>query len=282
MIVFSKVDEISLFLDEKRSKGAKIGFVPTMGALHPGHVSLIQISKSENEITVCSIFVNPTQFTDQSDLEKYPRTLESDKIILNEALCDVLFVPEVKEMYPFGDPMKKEDYNFGELENVMEGKFRPGHFKGVALVVDKLFRIINPTSAYFGEKDFQQLAIIRQMSRERYSSIDIIGCETIREKDGLAMSSRNTLLSSVERKEAVLISEAMHKMKREKNELSVDDLKKTAYEFLAKSEYIKPEYIEIVNFSDLKPITHWEENSQARVCIAARVGNVRLIDNMFI
>jgi pantoate--beta-alanine ligase len=186
--------------------GKSIGFVPTMGALHPGHRSLIERARVENEVVVCSIFVNPTQFNDPKDLVNYPRTPELDYAILEEAGCDIVFSPSVEEMYPDDHLL---DLNFGDLETVMEGHFRPGHFKGVATVVSRLFSITTPTRAYFGEKDFQQLAVIREMNRRLKTGIEIVSCATLREADGLAMSSRNIHLNYEERNHASIIYKAL-------------------------------------------------------------------------
>ncbi|MFH2141646.1 MAG: pantoate--beta-alanine ligase, partial [Bacteroidota bacterium] len=202
MKICTTIDEIICLLKDYRTKNIKTGMVPTMGALHAGHISLVEKSVSENDITIVSIFVNPIQFNNPKDLKNYPRTLEKDLEMLDKTKCDIIFSPNAKEMYPEKDNIQ---FNFGDLGSVMEGKFRPGHFNGVAIIVKKLFDIVKPDSAYFGKKDFQQLAIIKALVKEIKSPVRIVSCKTIREDDGLAMSSRNTLLSQEQRKKAPMI-----------------------------------------------------------------------------
>lgn len=264
-------------LKDKLKQSGTIGFVPTMGALHRGHISLVKQAVSENNTVVVSIFVNPTQFNDQSDLERYPRTLETDLKLLEETGCQFVFAPNVYEIYPEKDERK---FNFGELETVMEGKHRPGHFNGVAQVVSKLFDIVNPTKAYFGLKDFQQLAIIKNMVTQLNLSVEIVSCSIIREESGLAMSSRNELLSEEERKNAAHISETLTRAKELTKVKSVKEIEKWVSNTINKNPFLIVEYFEIVDDMQLQPIKNWEEKNTKIGCIAVYCGKVRLIDNV--
>ena len=280
MVVFDKKIYLIAALAEKRASKLKIGFVPTMGALHHGHISLIELAKKENDLVVVSIFVNPTQFNNPDDLKNYPRTIESDKKQLEEARTDILFFPSVEEMYPANEADNKV-YDFGSLETVMEGAHRPGHFKGVAQVVSKLFNIVQPDVAYFGEKDFQQLSIIRSLAKKMNSGIKIVGCPTVREHDGLAMSSRNKLLNEVERKEAATISKALFFVRDNKKEYSVADIKQKAIDMIEASGLMKVEYLEIADES-LQPVSDWTSKNPLRCFTAVKLGKVRLIDNVLL
>ncbi|SRR6056297_55546 len=260
-----------------KNQNKTIGFVPTMGALHMGHLSLIDCAKKENDITVASIFVNPTQFNERDDFKKYPRNIDKDLDILSRQGCDIAFTPSEEDMYPETD---NRQFDFGALQNVMEGAHRPGHFNGVAQIVSKFLEIIQPDKAYFGEKDFQQLAIIRELSRQMNMNTQIVGCPIIREDDGLAMSSRNKRLSKEERKSATKISEILFKGKEMAEQKSVKDLKEWMKNELNKNPHINVEYIEIVNEKNLQPIHNWKDTKQIRAFAAAWVGNVRLIDNV--
>ena len=222
MKTFKKISEISDFLQQKKNAGKSIGFVPTMGALHEGHLELMRRAKSENDLLAVSIFVNPIQFNNPEDLKKYPRDLDNDSQLLKSVACDVLFFPEVEEMYP--EKITKT-YDFGVLENVMEGAFRAGHFNGVAIVVQKLFEIIQPTRAYFGEKDFQQLAVIQKLVQLESIPVEIVPCPIVRESDGLAMSSRNERLTAHERKLAPFIYNTLHSAKLKSTSVTVAELK---------------------------------------------------------
>lgn len=265
-----------------------------MGALHEGHLALVQKSRSENDITVCSIFVNPTQFNDPADLEKYPRMLEKDAAMLESAGCDYLFAPQVSELYNAAElAMKKngiEDkswaegktVDFGMLDKVMEGAHRPGHFNGVAQVVSKLFRIVQPENAYFGQKDFQQLAIIRSMTKQLYFNIQIIGCPIIRESDGLAMSSRNMRLTEEERKVAPLISQTLFRVKELQAQMNTAGLKAYAVEQIGAEPLMELEYFEIADAETLLPTPDLKAVKSAVACIALRLGSVRLIDNVIL
>lgn len=256
--------------------GKKVGFVPTMGALHEGHISLIKKARSENDIVVCSIFVNPTQFNNPNDLAKYPRTPKRDSELLRNAGCDILFSPSVEEMYPEKDT---RTFDFGGLDKVMEGAHRPGHFNGVAQIVSKLFDAVKPHNAYFGKKDFQQLVIIKYITKKLNLSVNIVPCETVREADGLAMSSRNLLLNEEERKVASQLSKVLFFVKEKADELSVKELIEKVNEMLSVSALIKLEYFEIVDADTLLPVNKILPGKTV-ACIAAFVGNVRLIDNI--
>lgn len=274
MLVFHTVADLQAFLLEKKGD---IGFVPTMGALHQGHLSLIKRAKEENDLVICSIFVNPTQFNDKKDLENYPRTEQRDLELLATAGCDAAFTPSIKEIYPIED---NSVFEFGSLDKVMEGSFRPGHFNGVALVVKRLFEIVKPKRAYFGQKDFQQLAIIRQLKEKLNLPVEIIGCPTVRESDGLAMSSRNMRLTEEERKSAASIPKVLFNAKKLYKEMSVSEIKQWAMEQLAKQPLLTPEYFEIVDSSSLQPIKSWSDTKECVACVAVKAGAVRLIDNM--
>ncbi|MGB0887782.1 MAG: pantoate--beta-alanine ligase [Vicingaceae bacterium] len=274
MHVFYSVKEIQSFLSGKKS----VGFVATMGALHQAHISLIDQSKKENKITVCSIFVNPKQFNKKEDLIKYPRNIDADLAQLKAANCDVVFIPSVEEMYP--KEVKKE-YNFGVLSDVMEAEHRPGHFNGVAIVIERFFEILNPTNAYFGEKDYQQLAVIKALTKQINSSINIVGCPIFREKSGLAMSSRNKRLSVSEKEQASVISKTLQYVCKSKN-TPVSELKKYFITEINKHANFKFEYFEIADESTLKPINSWGDAKKYIAFTAVNVSGVRLIDNMTI
>lgn len=261
----------------KQGSKAGIGFVPTMGALHEGHLSLVRRAVAENQVVVVSIFVNPTQFNDPKDLERYPRTLEADLALLESTGCRLVFAPSVEEVYPEKDTRK---FNFGKLETVMEGKFRPGHFNGVAQVVSKLFDMVKPDKAYFGLKDFQQLAIIKSMVKQLDLSVEIIPCEIVREKSGLAMSSRNELLTEEQRANAALISETLKAAKELRGEKNVQELSEWVVEKINQNPFLNVEYFEIVDDERLQPIKSWEEQNTKVGCVAVFCGKIRLIDNI--
>ncbi|HEY6161697.1 MAG TPA: pantoate--beta-alanine ligase [Bacteroidia bacterium] len=279
MKTFNNTDGIQAYLLSLKAKNKRIGFVPTMGALHPGHISLIEQCRKENEVCVASIFVNPTQFNDKEDLERYPRTLGADSAMLERAGCDVLFAPPVEEVYPqVGINNKWQQVDLGELDSVMEGAHRPGHFKGVIQVVSRLFDIVEPHRAYFGQKDFQQLAVIREMTRQLNYPVQIIACPTMRENDGLAMSSRNMRLTPGERKEAPKISRVLFKVKELAKERSVEELKRFAVDELNKEKLFTLEYFEIADAATLQPAK--DLSKPAVACVALKLGAVRLIDNI--
>ena len=277
MQVFKTVKEIQSYL--KGSNSGSVGFVATMGALHIGHISLIDISKKQNKITVCSIFVNPKQFNKQEDLVKYPRNTDSDLEKLAAAGCDVVFIPSVEEMYP--SKVEKE-FHFGTLSNVMEARHRPGHFNGVAIVIERLFEIINPTHAYFGEKDFQQLSVIHALVKQLNLPVNIVGCPIIREANGLAMSSRNERLSGNEKKAASEINKTLTYVSQHKNKFSVLELKEYFNKKISKNEFLATEYFEIADGTTLKPINNWNESEYCIAFTSVNIGSVRLIDNMTI
>jgi pantoate--beta-alanine ligase len=276
---FTTIKETKAYLGSKAVKGKSIGFVPTMGALHAGHLSLLKRAKTENDLTVCSIFVNPIQFNNQEDLKKYPRNLVLDAKLLSENGCDVLLAPETSEVYPEGETVGI-DVEFGMLDRVMEGKFRPGHFKGVAIVVKKLFDIVNPSRAYFGKKDYQQLAIIRHMVKTLGLPVEVIGCETVREPDGLAMSSRNMRLTIAERNLAPNIYQVLSKLKSKVGKLPVWELKEWAIKKIQENPALQVEYLEIGDRESLLPLENWNHKERAMVFAAVFLGDVRLIDNI--
>ncbi len=275
MIVIEKIAELQAYLNDKKAKS--IGFVPTMGALHNGHISLVKRCVEENNICVASVFVNPTQFNDKSDLERYPRTPEADCAMLQEAGCDVVFMPTVSEMYPEEDTRQ---FSFGSLETVMEGKYRPGHFNGVAQIVSKLFDAVMPHKAYFGEKDFQQVAIIRAMVKQLNYPIEIIACPIIREESGLAMSSRNTLLTEEQRKKAALIAQVLTKSTTFVREKTIAETIDWVIRQFDGDDTFRMDYYEIVDGDSLQPINSWEDSQFIVGCIAVYCGKIRLIDNI--
>ncbi len=265
------------YVERQREMGKKIGFAPTMGALHQGHLSLYKAAKKENDEVISSIFVNPTQFNNPDDFQKYPKTLEKDLELLEKAGVDAVYVPNVEEMYPDGLNSKK--YNFDGLENEMEGKYRPGHFDGVGTIVEELFRQVQPHNAYFGEKDYQQLAIIKKMVEKSKLPVKIHGVPTLREEDGLAMSSRNVRLTETQRKEATIIYETLVKAKEWFKVLSVEEIKLRVLEIFRNSNF-ELEYFVIANEETLKEASAIDEDKEYRAFIVAYADDVRLIDNM--
>ena len=248
-----------------------------MGALHEGHLSLIQKSTEENDFSVVSIYVNPTQFNNSNDFTSYPRNLKMDMDIIRDYQIDVVFAPGNEEMYPEPD---NRQFEFGHLENTMEGKHRPGHFSGVAKIVSKLFDIISPDRAYFGEKDFQQLAIIKKLTKNLKLPVSIIPCAIIREPDGLAMSSRNVLLNGEERKQAANISSILFDAAERCKEYPVNIVKSWVINEINKNPLLETEYFDIVNNDNLQLVNKLEENHIYRGCVAVKVGKTRLIDNV--
>lgn len=277
MKVVNTIIELKSILDAYREKGMSIGFVPTMGALHNGHASLVERSVSENDITVVSVFVNPTQFNDKNDLKNYPRTLDADCALLERVGAAVVFAPTVEEMYPTEDTRQ---FSFEPLDTVMEGACRPGHFNGVAQIVSKLFYAVEPHKAYFGEKDFQQLAIIREMVRRLAFNIEIVGCPIVREEDGLAMSSRNTLLSDDERERALTISSALFASADFAKVNTLAATKAFVEDMIDDTDGLELEYFQIVDGNTLQQIEEWGDSDYVVGCIALFCGNVRLIDNI--
>lgn len=277
MKVFNNINELKSVLATHRLEGKKIALVPTMGALHQGHASLVRKAAAENDIVVVSVFVNPTQFNDKNDLKKYPRTLEADCELLEREGADIVFSPSVDEMYPEED---KRQFSFPPLDTVMEGIFRPGHFNGVCQVVSKLFMIAEPDKAYFGEKDFQQLAIIREMVRKMGFKLEIVGCPIIREMDGLALSSRNALLSAEERKTALNISKTLFESVDYSKTHTLSETKEFVENSIAAVDGLKLEYFEIVDGNTLQSLEEWQNSSYIVGCITVFCGSVRLIDNI--
>jgi len=277
MKLINTASELHQVIEEKKKAGNTVGFVPTMGALHAGHLSLLENARKANDITVVSIFVNPTQFNDPDDLRNYPRTPEKDLALLSGAGCDFVFMPPVEEIYP---PSYHFSYTIGPLEEKMEGKFRPGHFRGVVTVVYRLFEIVTPHRAYFGEKDFQQLAIIRKMVSDLHLPVEIIPCPIVREPDGLAMSSRNLRLSPAHRQHAPLIAQTLFLAAKKGRSFSPRDLEKWVIETINKDPYLKTEYFEIVDPDTLEQIDNWIPSKAAVGCIAVWAGEIRLIDNI--
>jgi pantoate--beta-alanine ligase len=264
-------------IKEQIGNGKTIGFVPTMGALHEGHLVLIRRAVAENDFVAVSIFVNPIQFNNPDDLAKYPRTLEADLKMLETTGCHLVFAPSAEEMYPEPD---LTEFDFGKLDKVMEGKFRPGHFKGVAIVVKKLFEIVTPHKAYFGEKDFQQLAIIKKMVSQLNMPVQIVPCPIVRETDGLAMSSRNARLSTNERAEAPIIFKALLGIKENYSWFIPDGVKQLIRGEIQESPLFRVEYVDVVDTETLQPFEDWNDVEHAVVCVAAFIGSVRLIDNI--
>lgn len=277
MKVVATKTELKNLLDSYREKGKTVALVPTMGALHEGHASLVRRSVAENDVTVVSVFVNPTQFNDKNDLKNYPRTLDADCKLLEAVGADIVFAPSVEEMYPEVDTRV---FSFAPLDSVMEGAFRPGHFNGVAQIVSKLFYAVEPDKAYFGEKDFQQLAIIREMVRQLSLDVEIVGCPIVREHDGLAMSSRNTLLSADERERALTISRTLFESLEFAKTNSMAQTKAFVENVINGTDGLELEYYQIVDGNTLQEITEWSDSDYAVGCIALFCGKVRLIDNI--
>ncbi len=282
MILFKKASELSEYLDAQRKNGRALGFCPTMGALHAGHISLIESSKKSNDLTVSSIFVNPAQFNDAQDFEKYPHTIERDIEMLELAACDILFIPTVKEIYPDGFAHLK-NYELGFIETVLEGKFRPGHYQGVCMIMERLLKIVLPQNLYLGQKDYQQCMVIKKL-------IQLIGldnriktsiCPTLREKDGLAMSSRNLRLTHEERKKADSIFKALSFIHTNFEAGNIEVLKQNAILKLKESGFTV-DYVEIADASSLEEIKIWNGKKKPVVLIAAFLNEVRLIDNLIL
>jgi len=279
MVIFNEIEPLRAFLHSKRDHGHSVGLVPTMGALHQGHLELVKASKKVNSITVCSIFINPTQFNNPSDLEKYPRSPDRDTELLNAVGCDVLFFPDKKEMYPIASTVK---FDFGQLDKVLEGEFRPGHFSGVALVVSKLFNIVNPTRAYFGQKDFQQFKIIERLVEELQFNIELICFPTLRERDGLAMSSRNLRLTDDQRKTALIFYNVLNFTKSEiKKGANLSSVHEKVLHMCLLAN-VQLEYIALADTKNLILIENVKQANQSILLIAGFVGEIRLIDNMFV
>lgn len=278
MKVVTTISALKSAVSEARKENKQVGLVPTMGALHEGHLSLVNKACEECDFVVVSIFVNPTQFNNPEDLRTYPRTLEADKSLLeSQTRADVIFAPTVEEVYPEPDTRM---FDFGPLAEVMEGKYRPGHFNGVGQIVSKLFMFVEPDKAYFGEKDFQQLAIIRKMTKDLKMDIDIVPCPIVREADGLAKSSRNTLLTKESREVAPQIYAALKGSKQLTTDRTPKEVAQWVVGQLNSTEGLEVEYYEIVDGNTLQPINTWQETDYAVGCITVYAGKVRLIDNI--
>mgnify|MGYP004471542559 FL=1 len=277
MKIVKGINELKSYLADSKKDGKRIGLVPTMGALHKGHLSLVERCVKENDVCVVSVFVNPTQFNDKHDLETYPRTLEADCALLEQAGCDFVFAPLVEEMYPEPDT---RTFDFGPVMQVMEGAKRPGHFNGVAQVVSKLFYIVEPDNAYFGEKDFQQIAVIRAMVKQLQIPVQINACPIVREADGLALSSRNTRLTPELRAKAPKIARAMCESLELAKTKSVKEVHDYVVNTLNADPDLEVEYYEIVDGNSLQAIQDWKDTDYAVGCITVYCGEVRLIDNI--
>ena len=277
MKIFTTTREVQQYLADLHNNGKSTGFVATMGALHPGHLSLIEQAKQHNDVVICSIFVNPTQFTDPSDLEKYPRPIEKDTQMLADAGCDILFNPPVNEMYAAHEHWHLE---LGEIEHLLEGKFRPGHYQGVTQVVYKLFNIIKPNTAYFGQKDFQQVMVISKMVELMNLPVKIVMCPILREDDGLAMSSRNIHLTADDRQHALVLSKALQWVKDKFAADKIEELQAEAAKMIGNEPGVELEYFEIADGDTLHQADKGTKNPV--VLVAARVGKTRLIDNILI
>jgi len=279
MEIIRKIDVLQKFLNSIRNDGESIGLVPTMGALHQGHFELINYSKKETDLTVCSIYINPVQFNDKKDFVRYPRDEEKDISLLENLGCDVVFIPDDEQMFR---GKRLINLDFGSLSNHLEGEFRPGHFNGVALVVSKLFNIVKPEVAFFGQKDLQQYSIIKQMIEEFCFNIELKMIPTVREENGLALSSRNKLFTNEQRKEASKLYQALKKVEDVlQTNNSVLEIKKVVEKFLSSSN-LRLEYFEIVNLENFQPVETIEKNNKYGACIAGYLDNIRLIDNIII
>ena len=279
MILVKSIHHLQQALENYRQKGQSIGFVPTMGALHPGHLSLIAQSRAQCHITVCSIFVNPTQFNNQQDFEKYPITIEKDIELLTSAGCNILFLPTVNEMYPQNETVIH--YPLGYLETILEGKYRPGHFQGVCQIVDKLLNAVNPTTLFLGQKDYQQCMVIAEMMRIRNHKAALVIGNTVREADRLAMSSRNMRLSTTERQQALKIIEVLKLIKQQLLPGSVTSLCISAITTLEENGF-KVDYVEIANANNLEIIKQWDGGTPIVALAAAFINEIRLIDNLIL
>lgn len=276
MLTFETIKEAQAYLSKIGNK--TLGFVPTMGALHTGHIALIERAKAENDLVACSIFVNPTQFNNPEDLKKYPRTLEADLAMLQAAGCDYVFAPSAADMYPSLPSLK---FDFGNLEKILEGEFRPGHFNGVGIVVSKLFHIIKPNKAYFGQKDIQQVAVINSLINDLSFDIELVVCDTVREYSGLAKSSRNRRLSAAGSEKAANIYKSLNLGKNLLQEgKSISETKQAITKFYSELLDFRLEYYEIVSFENLENLNIYDKSKKSAIVIAAFLEEVRLIDNI--
>ena len=278
MILFKKSHALCEYLQQRRERNEKIGFVPTMGALHEGHLSLLEASTAGNDCTVCSIFVNPTQFNDPADFKKYPVTLEKDISLIEHTSADILFLPGVDEMYPDG-LHNLPHYDVGEIEHLLEGRYRPGHFQGVCQVMHRLLNIVNPDNLYMGQKDYQQCMVVKKLLELTAMGAVLNTCPTLREPDGLARSSRNLRLKEQERSEAVFISKALLHIKENLQPGPLHELVASAENILTQHHF-KTDYVSIADAGTLEPVTNWNGKQKLVALVAAYMNDVRLIDNM--
>ena len=278
MRILKTINELISLINELKANNKTIGFVPTMGALHEGHLTLVRQCVAENEVCIVSVFVNPTQFNNKADLEKYPRNVEKDAQLLEKAGCAYVFAPSADEMYSADELENTFEFDFGGMDRLMEGKFRPGHFNGVVQVVSKLFKLVQPDKAYFGKKDFQQLAIIHRMVRLMHFQVEIIDCPIVREASGLAMSSRNERLSAAERDTAANISRILNESRNLTDKMSPGELTQWVTDEVNNAGGLSVEYFDIADSETLITIDRWQPESIG--CIAVFCGEVRLIDNI--
>ena len=280
MIILKLASDVGSHLKKMRKRKTSVGFVPTMGALHKGHISLLKKSKASCATSVCSIFINPTQFNNADDFQKYPVTLENDIYTLEKNGCDILFLPDVAELYP-GGTIQKTHFDLGHLETILEGKYRPGHFQGVCQVVKRLLEIVEPSHLFLGQKDYQQCMVIKRLLELEDFNINLIICPTLREDNGLAMSSRNLRLNEQQKQEAAEIYKSLLSIKQNIKPGVIDQLKKEAEEYLIKKNF-KPDYVEIADAGNLDPVNHWDGTTELVALAAAFIGGVRLIDNILL
>ena len=278
MIVFDNKNELKKYLSSL-PKGSTVGFTPTMGALHEGHLQLIQHSINSCTISVCSIFINPAQFNNSVDLNNYPKSLKEDLVLLKNIQCDVVYAPDVSDLYTADEQTKI--YNFEGLDSIMEGVFRPGHFNGMATIVEKLLKIVPADRAYFGQKDLQQLQIVKHLAQQLQLPTKIVGIQTIRETNGLAKSSRNKLLSAIDKGQAALIYKCLVYCKNNKSE-GIAKLKQYIYETISSNKNFELEYVEFVALENMQTIQDWENEDENAICIATYISGVRLIDNIIL
>jgi len=277
MFFFDAISPLQEHIRNAKNEGKTVGLVPTMGALHKGHLSLVEKALEMCDVVVATVFVNPTQFNESSDFSAYPRTLDNDSELLAEAGCHVLFAPNVETMYPTPD---HNTYSFGTLEHAMEGANRPGHFNGVGMVIKRLFEVIKPNAAFFGEKDFQQLLVIRSLNEQYNLNVEVVGCSIVREANGLAMSSRNMRLSEKDLNYAVLLGQLLNMCRTKAVYQTAEEIAQWAFNILEDDPHFKPEYVTIADANSLETLSAFVPNQPARIFVAAWIGGVRLIDNM--
>ncbi|HXS36876.1 MAG TPA: pantoate--beta-alanine ligase [Flavipsychrobacter sp.] len=282
MVIFKKIADLQKYLSTQTEQKNTIGFVPTMGALHNGHRSLVEKARADGNVVVCSIFVNPTQFNDKSDFEKYPVSIEKDIEILIEAGCDVLFLPSVNEIYPDGTE-KVQTFDFGYLDTILEGEKRPGHFRGVGQVVGRLLDIVDPQYLYLGQKDYQQCMVIRRLIeiKGKQPQIQLVICPIIREADGLAMSSRNRRLTEPQRAIACTLYQCLVSIQSKQNSGSFDVARKECIDLLNEKGFV-PDYVALADARDLTVLNNYDQNRPMIALVAARIGEIRLIDNLLL